>query len=172
MSITLMGYEIVNTVSHLFIEASVFLVFWILIYKMTNHRSPVSPLGGYGVDFSQESDDVAARVSLVATKILEHGVTSFCPTLVTSPPAVYHKVLQHVRTAQLGHNTARCSLWSGTCGKNIIHRVKCSSFWPFVPSANAGGSRSFTALRLGSLSRHELFLLQLLSPTGFTRDNS
>lgn len=44
------------------------------------------------MDFSQESDDVSTGVSLVATKVLEHGVTSFCPTLVTSPPAVYHKV--------------------------------------------------------------------------------
>ncbi|XP_053170910.1 N-acetylglucosamine-6-phosphate deacetylase-like, partial [Scomber japonicus] len=47
--------------------------------------------GGYGMDFSQPSEDVSAGVSFVAKKILEHGVTSFCPTLVTSPPAVYHK---------------------------------------------------------------------------------
>lgn len=33
-----------------------------------------------------------AGVSFVAKKLLEHGVTSFCPTLVTSPPSVYHKV--------------------------------------------------------------------------------
>lgn len=77
------------------------------------------PVGGYGVDFSQKSDDVAARVSLVAKKILEHGVTSFCPTLVTSPPAVYHKVLQLARTAQLGHNMVRCSgTWGGGGGDN------------------------------------------------------
>lgn len=56
--------------------------------------SPVCPLppGGYGIDFSQASEDVGAGVSYVAKKILEHGVTSFCPTLVTSPPAIYHKV--------------------------------------------------------------------------------
>uniref|UniRef100_A0A8C9XMD9 N-acetylglucosamine-6-phosphate deacetylase n=1 Tax=Sander lucioperca TaxID=283035 RepID=A0A8C9XMD9_SANLU len=48
--------------------------------------------GGYGIDFSQASDDVSSGVSFVAKKILQHGVTSFCPTLVTSPPAVYHKV--------------------------------------------------------------------------------
>ena len=44
------------------------------------------------MDFSQASDDVGGGVSIVAKKILEHGVTSFCPTLVTSPPSVYHKV--------------------------------------------------------------------------------
>uniref|UniRef100_A0A4W6DEY5 N-acetylglucosamine-6-phosphate deacetylase n=1 Tax=Lates calcarifer TaxID=8187 RepID=A0A4W6DEY5_LATCA len=53
--------------------------------------------GGFGIDFSQASDDVSAGVSFVAKKILEHGVTSFCPTLVTSPPAVYHKVLPQVK---------------------------------------------------------------------------
>uniref|UniRef100_A0A803TX51 Amidohydrolase domain containing 2 n=1 Tax=Anolis carolinensis TaxID=28377 RepID=A0A803TX51_ANOCA len=47
--------------------------------------------GGFGVDFSQATDDVASGISLVAQKILSHGVTSFCPTLVTSPPSVYTK---------------------------------------------------------------------------------
>ena len=45
------------------------------------------------MDFSTPSEDPGAGVAFVAQKILEHGVTSFCPTLVTSPPSVYHKVL-------------------------------------------------------------------------------
>lgn len=49
--------------------------------------------GGFGVDFSQESDNVKQGISLVARNILPHGVTSFCPTLVTSPKSLYHKVL-------------------------------------------------------------------------------
>lgn len=57
--------------------------------------------GGFGVDFSQPSAEVAAGVRLVGKKILEHGVTSFCPTLVTSPPAVYHQVLPQI-TVQNG----------------------------------------------------------------------
>ncbi|XP_023654413.1 N-acetylglucosamine-6-phosphate deacetylase isoform X1 [Paramormyrops kingsleyae] len=48
--------------------------------------------GGYGVDFSQGCD-VRGGVALVSKRLLEHGVTSFCPTLVTSPPHIYHKVL-------------------------------------------------------------------------------
>uniref|UniRef100_A0A673GI49 N-acetylglucosamine-6-phosphate deacetylase n=1 Tax=Sinocyclocheilus rhinocerous TaxID=307959 RepID=A0A673GI49_9TELE len=48
--------------------------------------------GGYGIDFSQASGDIRRGVAQVAKKILEHGVTSFCPTLVTSPPDIYHKV--------------------------------------------------------------------------------
>uniref|UniRef100_A0A3Q2DYR4 N-acetylglucosamine-6-phosphate deacetylase n=1 Tax=Cyprinodon variegatus TaxID=28743 RepID=A0A3Q2DYR4_CYPVA len=61
---------------------------------------------GYGVDFSQPSDDVSAGVSLVAKKVLEHGVTSFCPTLVTSPSAVYHKVLPQVQVHDGGKHGA------------------------------------------------------------------
>ncbi|KAM6965821.1 N-acetylglucosamine-6-phosphate deacetylase [Tautogolabrus adspersus] len=62
--------------------------------------------GGYGIDFSQASDDVSSGVSFVAKKILEHGVTSFCPTLVTSPPAVYHKVLPQVKVHNGGKHGA------------------------------------------------------------------
>ncbi|KAM4717139.1 N-acetylglucosamine-6-phosphate deacetylase isoform 2-T2 [Anableps anableps] len=62
--------------------------------------------GGYGVDFSQPSEDASAGVGVVARKILEHGVTSFCPTLVTSPPAVYHKVLPQVKVHKGGRHGA------------------------------------------------------------------
>ncbi|XP_042068843.1 N-acetylglucosamine-6-phosphate deacetylase isoform X2 [Haplochromis burtoni] len=62
--------------------------------------------GGYGIDFSQASEDVSDGVSFVAKKILEHGVTSFCPTLVTSPPEVYHKVLPQVKVHDGGPHGA------------------------------------------------------------------
>ncbi|XP_059548778.1 N-acetylglucosamine-6-phosphate deacetylase isoform X1 [Myotis daubentonii] len=52
--------------------------------------------GGFGVDFSKATEDVGSGVALVAQRILSHGVTSFCPTLVTSPPEVYHKVLPQI----------------------------------------------------------------------------
>ncbi|XP_075422537.1 N-acetylglucosamine-6-phosphate deacetylase [Ascaphus truei] len=52
--------------------------------------------GGFGVDFSQATDDVDRGVSLVGRNILSHGVTSFCPTLVTSPSSIYHKVLPQI----------------------------------------------------------------------------
>lgn len=49
--------------------------------------------GGFGVDFSHDVDSVEEGVSKVAYGILAHGVTSFCPTLVTSAASVYKKVL-------------------------------------------------------------------------------
>jgi N-acetylglucosamine-6-phosphate deacetylase len=49
--------------------------------------------GGFGIDFSYNTDDVKAGVQKVAKGLLAHGVTAFCPTLVTSPPYVYLKVV-------------------------------------------------------------------------------
>ncbi|CAG9771367.1 unnamed protein product [Ceutorhynchus assimilis] len=48
--------------------------------------------GGYGYDFSFE-DKTEEGLTMVAKKLLEHGVTAFCPTIVTSPVEVYHKIL-------------------------------------------------------------------------------
>ncbi|XP_028709710.1 N-acetylglucosamine-6-phosphate deacetylase isoform X5 [Peromyscus leucopus] len=70
--------------------------------------------GGFGVDFSRATEDVGSGIALVAQRILSHGVTSFCPTLVTSPPEVYHKVLPQIPVKSggphgagvLGHSVA------------------------------------------------------------------
>lgn len=53
--------------------------------------------GGYGVDFSYDTETVDEGVNLVAKNLLKHGVTSFCPTLVTSPTETYHKVLPKIK---------------------------------------------------------------------------
>uniref|UniRef100_A0A8C6WP15 N-acetylglucosamine-6-phosphate deacetylase n=1 Tax=Neogobius melanostomus TaxID=47308 RepID=A0A8C6WP15_9GOBI len=65
--------------------------------------------GGFGVDFSQPTAEVAAGVRLVGKRILEHGVTSFCPTLVTSPPSVYHQVLPQIAVEN-----------GGPCGAGVL----------------------------------------------------
>ena len=49
-------------------------------------------VGGFGVDFSEDCDDLSLGLKTVAKGILAYGTTSFCPTLVTSPPQFYHKV--------------------------------------------------------------------------------
>lgn len=60
--------------------------------KLQFHLCFVHGAGGFGVDFSLATDDFKSGLDLVSQKILSHGVTSFCPTLVTSPPSVYHQV--------------------------------------------------------------------------------
>ncbi|XP_071452751.1 N-acetylglucosamine-6-phosphate deacetylase isoform X2 [Hetaerina americana] len=56
--------------------------------------------GGFGVDFSNEVDKIEEGVRKVAKGILSHGVTSFCPTVVTSPTHVYEEVLPKIRKQQ------------------------------------------------------------------------
>ena len=51
--------------------------------------------GAYGVDFSHDTDTVAEGVQKVAKGLLQYGVTSFCPTVVTSPKEDYQKVLYY-----------------------------------------------------------------------------
>lgn len=63
-------------------------------------------LGGFGVDFSYDTKTVREGLSKVAKGILAHGVTSFCPTLVTSPPNIYHEVLPKIQRRKGGKDGA------------------------------------------------------------------
>lgn len=53
--------------------------------------------GALGVDFSVNTDNIEEGVAKVAKGILEHGVTSFCPTIVTSSESTYKQVPVHIR---------------------------------------------------------------------------
>lgn len=52
-----------------------------------------SIIGGFGVDFSQPSGHFQKDLETVASGLLAHGVTSFCPTIVTSPVEIYHQII-------------------------------------------------------------------------------
>uniref|UniRef100_A0A1A9WHR8 N-acetylglucosamine-6-phosphate deacetylase n=1 Tax=Glossina brevipalpis TaxID=37001 RepID=A0A1A9WHR8_9MUSC len=58
--------------------------------------------GGYGVDFSYDTDSVMEGINKVAAGLITNGVTSFCPTLVTSPSETYHKILPQITKATKG----------------------------------------------------------------------
>ncbi|KAH1028105.1 hypothetical protein HUJ05_001502 [Dendroctonus ponderosae] len=61
--------------------------------------------GGYGYDFSFE-DKTEEGLAIVSKKLLEHGVTAFCPTVVTSPVDIYRKVLPKVARRKGGPHGA------------------------------------------------------------------
>lgn len=62
--------------------------------------------GGFGVDFSHDVDSVEKGVTKVAEALLAYGVTSFCPTLVTSPSETYRKVLPIIKKRDGGKHGA------------------------------------------------------------------
>lgn len=53
--------------------------------------------GAFGVDFSVNTDNIEEGVAKVAKGILEHGVTSFCPTIVTSSESTYKQIVSRVK---------------------------------------------------------------------------
>ncbi|XP_026747224.1 N-acetylglucosamine-6-phosphate deacetylase [Trichoplusia ni] len=62
--------------------------------------------GGWGVDFSYDSENVKEGVRKVAKELLAHGVTSFCPTMVTSDVEKYRKILPLINKTQGGKHGA------------------------------------------------------------------
>ena len=57
--------------------------------------------GGFGVDFSKSKGSVKDGLKKVARGILAHGVTSFCPTMISSPKEAYHKVIYYTINTNL-----------------------------------------------------------------------
>ncbi|CDH50089.1 n-acetylglucosamine-6-phosphate deacetylase-like [Lichtheimia corymbifera JMRC:FSU:9682] len=56
--------------------------------------------GAYGIDFAdyEETDEKLSKdIDTVAKGLLKYGCTAFCPTVVSSEPAVYSKVLPLLR---------------------------------------------------------------------------
>ena len=82
-----------------------------VIYYFEKFWSRVPALctaGAFGVDFSSldSVQDVSKEVSKVSRGLLEHGVTAYCPTLVTSSWEYYHKVLPFIRPTEGGPDGA------------------------------------------------------------------
>lgn len=53
--------------------------------------------GGFGVDFSSDSDNIENGMATVCKGLLQHGVTSFCPTVVTSSAETYHQLIPRIQ---------------------------------------------------------------------------
>ncbi|XP_043529457.1 N-acetylglucosamine-6-phosphate deacetylase [Frieseomelitta varia] len=62
--------------------------------------------GGFGIDFTHNINNVQEGINKVAKRLLEFGVTSFCPTLVTSPSETYHKILPNIKKTKGGRHGA------------------------------------------------------------------
>lgn len=62
--------------------------------------------GGWGVDFSYDCENVEEGIKKVSKELLAHGVTSFCPTMVTSDVTKYHKILPQIKQTAGGPHGA------------------------------------------------------------------
>lgn len=62
--------------------------------------------GGLGIDFSYNHENVDQGIQKVANELLKHGVTSFCPTMVTSDKETYRQILPKIKKRQGGKDGA------------------------------------------------------------------
>ena len=53
--------------------------------------------GGFGHDFSDPASNTSQAVNIVSQGILAHGVTSFCPTLVTLDTETYRQIIPKIK---------------------------------------------------------------------------
>lgn len=63
-------------------------------------------LGGFGIDFAHNKDVVENGLEKVSKGLLKYGVTSYCPTLVTSDPEIYHQILPKITKTSGGKSGA------------------------------------------------------------------
>ena len=64
-------------------------------------------VGSYGIDFSSmDEGTVGEGVAKVSRRLLEHGVTAFCPTIVTASPDYYKRTLPKIKPTVGGKNGA------------------------------------------------------------------
>ncbi|XP_078369540.1 N-acetylglucosamine-6-phosphate deacetylase-like [Oculina patagonica] len=62
--------------------------------------------GGFGVDFSSDPDKLEEGLKTVAKGLLQHGVTSYCPTIVTSSQESYKEISKKIKRTPGGVNGA------------------------------------------------------------------
>nr|XP_002130591.1 N-acetylglucosamine-6-phosphate deacetylase-like [Ciona intestinalis] len=62
--------------------------------------------GGFEIDFSSNVENVEFGVQKVAKGLLQYGVTSFCPTIVTSPSHIYKAILAKIQPKKGSKNGA------------------------------------------------------------------
>jgi N-acetylglucosamine-6-phosphate deacetylase len=62
--------------------------------------------GGWGHDFSYNIDNLETGLDMVSQNLLCHGVTAYCPTIVTSPRDTYQAILPRMKKKQGGAHGA------------------------------------------------------------------
>ncbi|EDV25916.1 N-acetylglucosamine-6-phosphate deacetylase [Trichoplax sp. H2] len=62
--------------------------------------------GAFGIDFSSPDIDISHGLRIVSKGLLQHGVTAYCPTIVTSSPQTYKSILPRIKKRPGGSHGA------------------------------------------------------------------
>lgn len=102
--------------------------------------------GGFGYDFSDENN-VETGLRKVSIGIIKHGVTSFVPTLITSNPKTYAKVIPIIRDFMLGQKQPNANPTATVLG--------CHLEGPFISQAKKGAHPSNLVRSEAGISIHD-----------------
>ena len=105
--------------------------------------------GGFGYDFSDSTNhDICDAVQTVATGILAHGVTSFCPTLITQSTESYKREIGQIRKSAgtdcstvLGCHLEGPFISRERRGAHPVQHVKSQPIESFTDVINVYGDR-------------------------------
>lgn len=59
-------------------------------------------IGGWSYNFSSSDEDVNVAIEEVSKQLVKKGVTSYCPTVITSSKDTYRKILPKIKPTQGG----------------------------------------------------------------------
>ncbi|XP_047141626.1 N-acetylglucosamine-6-phosphate deacetylase isoform X1 [Hydra vulgaris] len=105
--------------------------------------------GGFGYDFSSNIESLEDGLNIVSKGILKHGVTSFCPTLVTSPANIYRQALPILMKRKGSRNGAE--VLGAHCEGPFINIEKRGAHDPNYIKSDANGGIQVLELTYGSL---------------------
>lgn len=60
--------------------------------------------GAYGRDFTSEHKNIEEALPFVSERIVRHGVTAYCPTVITAQPELYKTFLDKFKNAMEKNN--------------------------------------------------------------------
>jgi N-acetylglucosamine-6-phosphate deacetylase len=62
--------------------------------------------GGFGHDFTSNHESISKCLGIVSKHLLQYGVTSFCPTIISSDKETYRQLLPNIKPTKGGPNGA------------------------------------------------------------------
>lgn len=60
--------------------------------------------GAFGKDFTNDMENIRVNLDQISFKLLKHGVTAYCPTIVSSHAETYSKLIPNIEKTNSGTN--------------------------------------------------------------------
>jgi N-acetylglucosamine-6-phosphate deacetylase len=76
--------------------------------------------GGFGKDFTSDRGEIADVLDHVSRRLLEYGVIAYCPTIVSSDPSVYSKLIPNMHKSVANKHDKTDTEYKRTHGSSVL----------------------------------------------------